>query len=97
MGWLSTALMRSNPCWEIPSELDVLAIIPFGYPTKSIVARGRKDRKPFDKVVYFGRFDDLSVTGCNRWHNLAALSTLLGVPLVSFSLLQPSAYLPPQH
>ncbi|MEZ4615925.1 MAG: nitroreductase family protein [Caldilineaceae bacterium] len=44
-----------KPMLEIPSELDVLAIIPFGYPTKSI-GKGQKDRKPFDEVVYFGRF-----------------------------------------
>lgn len=44
-----------KPMLGIPAELDVLAIIPFGYPTKSI-GKGKKQRKPFDAVVHYGQF-----------------------------------------
>jgi len=44
-----------KPLLAIPDELDVLAIIPFGYPTKSL-GKGKKQRKPFDEVVHYGQF-----------------------------------------
>ncbi|MCB0062818.1 MAG: nitroreductase family protein [Caldilineaceae bacterium] len=44
-----------KPMLGIPAELDVLAIIPFGYPTKSL-GKGKKQRKPFDTVVHYGQF-----------------------------------------
>ena len=39
----------------IPDDLDVLAILPFGYPTRSY-GRGKKQRKPFAQVAHRGRF-----------------------------------------
>lgn len=39
----------------IPSEMEVLAIIPFGYPT-SAVGRGKKNRKPLAEVVSRERY-----------------------------------------
>lgn len=39
----------------IPAAIDVLAILPFGYPAQS-VGRGRKRRKPLGEVVYRERF-----------------------------------------
>lgn len=39
----------------IPDELDVLAIIPFGYPAKP-VGKGRKNRKPLSEVAHLERF-----------------------------------------
>lgn len=39
----------------IPSELDVLAILPFGYPPKSL-GRGKKDRKALAQVAHRGRY-----------------------------------------
>ncbi len=39
----------------IPDDLDVLAIIPFGYPVQA-GGRGRKQRKPLPEVAYRGRF-----------------------------------------
>lgn len=44
-----------KPLLGIPNELDVLAIIPFGYPTKSL-GKGQKQRKPFAEVVHYGQF-----------------------------------------
>jgi len=40
---------------DIPAKLDVLAILPFGYPTRSI-GRGKKERKPLRDVVHLERF-----------------------------------------
>ncbi len=39
----------------IPDELDVLAIIPLGYPAKP-VGKGRKNRKPLSEVAHLERF-----------------------------------------
>ena len=39
----------------IPQELDVLAILPFGYPTQNI-GKGQKERKPRAEVVFRERF-----------------------------------------
>ena len=39
----------------VPSELEVLAIVPFGYPARR-VGRGKKQRKPIGQVVSRERF-----------------------------------------
>ena len=39
----------------IPDDLDVLAILPFGYPAQA-VGRGKKQRKPLSKVAHRERF-----------------------------------------
>ena len=39
----------------IPDELEVLAIIPFGYPARAI-GKGKKGRKPLSQVAHLGRF-----------------------------------------
>ena len=39
----------------IPNELDVLAIIPFGYPAQPI-GKGKKKRKLLSEVVHLERF-----------------------------------------
>jgi nitroreductase len=40
---------------HIPEELDVLAIVPFGYPATA-VGRGKKERKPLGEVVQRERY-----------------------------------------
>jgi nitroreductase len=40
----------------IPNDLDVLAIVPFGYPADSI-GKGIKKRKPLGEVAHAERFD----------------------------------------
>jgi len=40
---------------DIPAGLDVLAILPFGYPARP-VGRGRKERKPLAEVAHLERF-----------------------------------------
>lgn len=44
-----------NSLLGIPDELDVLAILPFGYPTQDI-GKGKKQRKPLSKVAHLERF-----------------------------------------
>ena len=44
-----------KPLVGIPDDLDVLAILPFGYPVRAI-GKGKKQRKPLDKVAYRERF-----------------------------------------
>jgi nitroreductase len=39
----------------VPANMDVLAIIPFGYPTKA-VGRGKKNRKPLAEVASRERY-----------------------------------------
>lgn len=45
-----------KPLLGIPEELDLLAVIPFGYPTEDI-GKGQKKRKPLGEVVHRERFD----------------------------------------
>ncbi|HEY8283269.1 MAG TPA: nitroreductase family protein [Chloroflexota bacterium] len=40
---------------DIPAELDVLAIVSFGYPVDA-VGRGKKNRKPLGEIAYRERF-----------------------------------------
>jgi nitroreductase len=40
---------------RIPDELDVLAVVPFGYPAQA-VGKGQKQRKPLSEVAHRGRF-----------------------------------------
>lgn len=49
------AMTDAKPLLAIPDELDVLAIIPFGYPAKP-VGKGRKNRKPLSEVAHLERF-----------------------------------------
>ena len=40
---------------HVPAELDVLAVLPFGYPLES-VGRGKKQRKPLEAVAHRERY-----------------------------------------
>ena len=44
-----------NPLLGIPEELDVLAIVPFGFPAQEI-GKGLKKRKPLSEVVSKEKF-----------------------------------------
>ena len=48
-------LDRAKTLLNIPAELEVFAILPFGYPTRAI-GRGKKNRKPLRKVAHLERF-----------------------------------------
>jgi len=41
----------------IPDELELLAIVPFGY-SEEVSLKGEKKRKPFDEVIHKGRFGE---------------------------------------
>jgi nitroreductase len=45
----------AKPILGIPDSIDVLAIIPFGYPARTI-GRGRKQRKPLGEIAHRERF-----------------------------------------
>jgi hypothetical protein len=62
------ALCRLSPNWvgfgglestkavlDIPASLDVLAILPFGYPARA-VGQGKKQRKPLRDVAHLERY-----------------------------------------
>lgn len=54
--WVGFAPMPEvNQFLNIPDTLDVLAILPFGYPTKDI-GQGKKRRKAPEEVFHRGRF-----------------------------------------
>jgi nitroreductase len=44
-----------KPLLRIPEDLDVLAIVPFGYPAQA-VGKGKKRRKPLSEVAHRGHF-----------------------------------------
>jgi nitroreductase len=48
-------LERVKALLEIPAGLDVLAILPFGYPARA-VGRGKKQRKPLREVAHLERY-----------------------------------------
>jgi nitroreductase len=48
-------LAAVNALLDIPPEIDVLAIVPFGYPVKPI-GKGKKKRKPLGQIAHRGRF-----------------------------------------
>lgn len=48
-------LDATKPLLGIPNELDVLAIVPFGYPADE-VGQGKKRRKPIEEVAHRERF-----------------------------------------
>lgn len=44
-----------KPLLEIPNNVDVLAILPFGYPARP-VGKGKKQRKALRQVAHLDRF-----------------------------------------
>lgn len=54
--WIGFAgMVEVSALLGIPNELDVLAVLSFGYPTQDL-GKGKKQRKPFSQVVHRGRF-----------------------------------------
>jgi nitroreductase len=48
-------LERTRALLDIPASLDVLAILPFGYPARA-VGGGKKQRKPLPEVAHLERY-----------------------------------------
>ena len=54
--WVGFGGMNAvKPLLGIPDGVDVLAIVPFGYPARP-VGKGRKNRKPLTEVAHSERF-----------------------------------------
>ena len=54
--WVGFQGMQAiNPLLNIPDDVEVLAILPFGYPAQP-VGQGKKKRKPLDEVAHRERF-----------------------------------------
>ena len=55
--WVGFAgtLAGVNPILGIPDTLDVVAVVPFGYPTRRL-GQGRKQRKPLAQVAHRERY-----------------------------------------
>jgi nitroreductase len=49
-------LKQVNPVLGIPTEVDVVAILPFGYPVQNI-GKGQKKRKPLTEVAHRERWN----------------------------------------
>jgi nitroreductase len=45
-----------NPILGIPEEIDILAILPFGYPV-AIIGKGSKKRKPLSEIAHRERWN----------------------------------------
>jgi nitroreductase len=50
-------LDAAKPLLDIPEGVDVFAIVPFGYPVRTLGA-GKKNRKPLGEVVHRERFGE---------------------------------------
>ena len=48
-------LQQVNPVLGIPAEIEILAIIPFGYPVRGL-GKGKKKRKPLGEVAHRERW-----------------------------------------
>ena len=54
--WVGYVGMKGvNEFLNIPENLDVLAILPFGYPVKEL-GQGKKKRKPLAEVASHGKY-----------------------------------------
>ena len=53
----SGRLKGVNELLSIPNELDVIAIMPFGYPARSL-GKGKKQRKPASEVIHHNHFGE---------------------------------------
>ena len=51
VGFAGGALDALKPVFGIPSQLDVIGVLPLGYPTKAI-GKGKKNRKPLSEVAF---------------------------------------------
>jgi len=49
-------LKQINPVLGIPQEIEILAILPFGYPVAAI-GKGQKKRKPLGEVAHHERWN----------------------------------------
>ena len=54
--WVGFISFEEVKKWlSIPQHLEILAILPFGYPRQT-VGQGKKSRKPITEIVHQGKF-----------------------------------------
>jgi nitroreductase len=53
--WVGSGGPEVKALLGIPAELEVVAILPFGYPVEA-VGRGKKQRKPLGEIAHRERF-----------------------------------------
>ncbi len=54
--WIGfSGMLPVNALLAIPDELEILAVLAFGYPAKEL-GKGVKNRKPLSQVAHRGRF-----------------------------------------
>jgi nitroreductase len=53
VGFMGPAEIK--PLLDIPEDLDILGVLPFGYPAQAI-GQGKKNRKPLSEVAHQERF-----------------------------------------
>jgi nitroreductase len=46
-----------NTLLGIPDDIEVVSIVPFGYPAQA-VGKGRKQRKPLEEIVHWERWEN---------------------------------------
>ncbi len=49
-------LKHVNPALGILDEIDILAVIPFGYPI-GVIGKGQKKRKPLNEIAFRERWN----------------------------------------
>jgi len=54
----SDMLNEIYPILGIPEDLDIVAVLPFGYPANEAPGKGRKKRKPLDEIVHWGAWSN---------------------------------------
>jgi nitroreductase len=53
--WVGSGTQAAKELLGIPEELDVVAIVPFGYPARA-TEHGQKTRKPLSEIVHRERW-----------------------------------------
>jgi nitroreductase len=56
----SGMLDQIKPVLAIPADLDVVAVLPFGYPADDIPGKRIMNRKPLEEIVRWGTWNNTS-------------------------------------
>lgn len=59
----SGMLNEIYPILGIPEDLDIVAVVPFGYPANESIGKGIKKRKPLDEIVHWGSWGHHAAPG----------------------------------
>ncbi len=63
--WVGFSDMLNDiyPILGIPQDLDLVAVLPFGYPANEELGKGRKRRKPLDEIVHWEAWGNHAAPG----------------------------------